>query len=102
MTTGEKSPDRKPVSYARQAVKVVSTIIAAAAVGIGLLYLGGQADGVLRWILYIAGGALLIGGLLYGGALQGEVRRKLGPLPLGKPNEDLQSLPLYQGKRAAK
>ena len=88
--------------YARQAVKIVATLIVAALAGVGLIYLGGQSDGALRWILYIAGGALLIGGLLYSGALQGEVRRKLGPLPLGRPDEDLRFMPLHQGKRLPK
>lgn len=98
MTINEKPVGKRP-GYAAQAVKIVATLIAAGLAGAGLIYLGNQIDGVLRWVCFITGGALLIGGLLYGGALQGEVQRKLGPLPIGKSDQNLKSMPLYQGKK---
>lgn len=98
MSINEQPTGKKRPGYAAQATKVVGLLILAAAAGAGLIYLGNQTDGVLRWACFIAGGALLIGGLLYSGALQGEVRRKLGPLPLGKSDRDLNSMPLYQGR----
>ncbi len=75
-----------------------AALIAAVAAGWGLVYLGNQVGGVLRWMCFIAGGALLLGVLLYGSALQGEVRRTMGPLPIGTPGKDLES-PRFQGRR---
>jgi len=40
----------------------------------------------------------LAGLALYANALSAETQRRLGPLPLGRPDQDLASMPLYQGR----
>lgn len=56
MTINEKPVGKRP-GYAAQAVKIVAMLIAAGLAGAGLIYLGNQIDGVLRWVCFIAGGA---------------------------------------------
>src|SRR4051812_17713066 len=78
--------------------KFAGKLIGALAVGFGLIFLGNQFDGVIKWVFIVVGGALLVGIALFSSALSGEVRRKLGPLPLGRSDQDLSSMPLYQGR----
>jgi len=79
-------------------LKFCATILAGTVGGVGLIILGLQFEGVITWLLVIAGIVLVAGVALYGSALSGEVRRKLGPLPLGDSDRDLKSMPFYQGK----
>jgi hypothetical protein len=78
--------------------KFAGKLFAGLAVGFGLIYLGNQFYGIIKWAFIAVGVAVLAGIALYGSALSGEVSRKLGPLPLGKSDRDLTSLPLYQGR----
>ena len=89
---------KRPGKFSRSLAKFVGKFVAGAAIGFGLILLGSQFDGVVKWIFIVPGVAVLIGIALYTNAVSAEVRRKLGPLPLGKPDEDLKSMPLYQGR----
>ena len=80
--------------FRTQLIKFVARILGVAVVAMTLILVGSRFTGVLQWVLVCAGVVLMIGLALYGSALSGEVRRKLGPLPLGEPDRDLDSLPL--------
>ena len=85
--------------FRTQLIKFVARILGVAVVAMTLILVGSRFTGVLQWVLVCAGVVLMIGlalygSALYGSALSGEVRRKLGPLPLGEPDRDLDSLPL--------
>jgi hypothetical protein len=80
--------------FGTKLIKFVARIVGLAAVAMALILFGSMLTGVLQWVLVGAGVVLFIGLGLYGSALSGETRRKLGPLPLGEPDRDLDSLPL--------
>ncbi|MET0863187.1 MAG: hypothetical protein ABWZ98_02520 [Nakamurella sp.] len=88
----------RPEKFSLSLLKFAGTILAGAVGGVGLIILGLQFEGILTWVFVIAGIALVAGVALYGSALSGEVRRKWGPLPLGRPDQDLRSMPFYQGR----
>ena len=95
MATTERTADNIPrEKFSTKLIKFVARIVGLAAVAMALILLGSTLTGVLRWVLVGTGVVLMIGLALYGSALSGEVRRKLGPLPLGEPDRDLDSLPL--------
>ena len=76
--------------FRTQLIKFVARILGVAVVAMTLILVGSRFTGVLQWVLVCAGVVLMIGLALYGSALSGEVRRKLGPLPLGEPDRDRQ------------
>ena len=90
-TTGRQQSSEK---FGTKLIKFVARIVGIAAVAMALILFGSTLTGVLQWVLVGAGVVLFIGLGLYGSALSGETRRKLGPLPLGEPDRDLDSLPL--------
>lgn len=94
------SEDRKPGSagFGRRLAKFAGRLIGTALVGAALILVSTMVDGVLHWVTLVLGIVVLVGLALYANALSAETQRKLGPLPLGKPNEDLASMPLYQGR----
>ena len=80
--------------FSTKLIKFVARTVGLAAVALALVAFGSTRTGVLQWVLVGAGVVLFIGLALYGSALSGETRRKLGPLPLGEPGRDLDALPL--------
>ena len=95
MATTERTADNIPrEKFSTKLIKFVARIVGLAAVAMALILLGSTLTGVLQWVLVGTGVVLMIGLALYGSALSGEVRRKSGPLPLGEPDRDLDSLPL--------
>jgi hypothetical protein len=95
MATTERQADNSPQEkFGTKLIKFVARIVGIAAVAMALILFGSTLTGVLQWVLVGAGVVLFIGLGLYGSALSGETRRKLGPLPLGEPDRDLDSLPL--------
>lgn len=93
-TTGRTAGNRPEQKFRTKLIKFVARILGLAVVAMGLIFVGSMFTGVLQWMLVGAGLVLMIGLALYGSALSGETRRKLGPLPLGEPDRDLDSLPL--------
>ncbi len=95
MAPNEKAINSSPrekfsIALLRFCAKLFGVLILA-----GLLFwAGSSSSGVLQWVCYGAAGVLMVGLLLFGSALSGEVQRKLGPLPIGEPDKDLDSLPL--------
>jgi len=80
--------------FSTKLIKFVARTVGLAAVALALVAFGSTRTGVLQWVLVGAGVVLMIGLALYGSALSGETRRKLGPLPLGEPDRDLDALPM--------
>jgi hypothetical protein len=87
----ESSPDEK---FSTRLMKFAARTVGLAVVALALVVFGSTRTGFLQWVLVGAGVLLFIGLGLYVSALSGETRRKLGPLPLGEPDRDLDSLPL--------
>ena len=89
---------QRPASFGARLGKFAGRLIGIAAVGAALIFVSTMVEGVLHWVTLVLGVAVLIGLALYGQALSAETQRRLGPLPLGRPDEDLASMPLYQGR----
>jgi len=94
MATTERPENNAQEKFSTRLVKFIARILAVAALGLALVLYGSTFTGVLQWILVGAGVLLFIGLALYSNSLSGEVQRKLGPLPLMKPDRDLDSLPV--------
>ena len=96
-----KPPEKFSISLLKFCAKLFGVLIMAGL----LLWVGSANSGVLQWVCYAAAAVLMVGLLVYGSAMQGEVRRKLGALPIGEPDKDLESLPLtreWREQRGAK
>jgi membrane-associated phospholipid phosphatase len=96
-TTSEERKSRS-TGFGRRLAKFAGRLIGIALVGAALILLSTVVDGVLHWVTLVLGFVVLAGLALYANALSAETQRRLGPLPLGRPDQDLASMPLYQGR----
>jgi len=92
------SQRQQPASFGRRLARFAGRLIGLVLVGVALIVVSTMTEGALHWVTLVLGVAVMLGVALYGNALSAETQRKLGPLPLNRGDEDLASMPFYQGR----